>query len=131
MESRRERICSSEVLGMEPQNWDLEGDNYGAYLIPPVLQAQIELLTTACVLLPMKREVLKGLQMLMKANQTKSWFTIYLCMFLLMHSCALLTQAENLRARREPRISDLHPQVSGLTPTITVIHLVNPLGTVL
>jgi hypothetical protein len=111
MESRRERICGTEVLNMEPQNWDFEADNYGAYLIPPVMQAQIELLTTVYVLLPMKREVLKGLQKLMKANQTRSWFTIYLCMFLLMRSCALLSHAENVRARREPRLSDLHPQV--------------------
>lgn len=111
MESRRERICSKEVLGMEPQTWDLEADNFGAYLIPPVLQAQIELLTTAYVLLPMKQEVLKIMQKLMKANHPRSWFSIYLCLFLLMHSCALLSQAESLRAKREPRGSDLHPQV--------------------
>lgn len=123
MESRRERICSTEVLGMQPQNWDVEADNYGAYLIPPVLQAQIELLTTAHVLLPMRREVLKGLQKLMKANLSRSWFSIYLCMFLLMHSCALLTKAENVRAKREPWGSSL-PQVRLLLNNSAVVDFV-------
>lgn len=122
MESRRERICSAEVLNMKPQDWDHDADNFGDYLIPPVLQAQIELLTTACVLLPMKQEVLKGLQKLMKANLTRSWFTIYLCMFLLMHSCALLTRAESLRAKREPRNSELHTQVRCLPEFLHANH---------
>lgn len=121
MESRRERISGTEVLNMEPQNWDFEADNFGAYLIPPVLQAQIELLTTACVLLPMRQELLKGLQKLMKANLTKSWFAIYLCMFILMHSCALLTQAERLRAKREPHSPDHHPQVRSIETLYTIM----------
>ncbi|RQM05074.1 hypothetical protein DH86_00003664, partial [Scytalidium sp. 3C] len=104
MESQRERICGPEVLGMSPQDWDPDADNYGHFLIPPVLQAQIELLTTVYVLLPMKKAVLKELESLVKNNRTQSWFTIYLCMFIIMHSCALLTKAERVRAQREPRM---------------------------
>jgi hypothetical protein len=112
MESKREKICSEETLDMSPQNWDPESDNYNTYLIPPVLQAQIELLTTVAVLLPMKQAVLKGLQALMKANQTKSWFAVYLCLFILLHSCSLLTKAESARAKREPRYVHNEERVS-------------------
>ena len=101
MESRQERICSQETLGQELQLWDKEAGNYGNICIPPVLQAQIEVITTAVVLLPMKKAVLKGLQELIHANEPRSWFTMYLVMFILMHSCALLTKAEHVRARRE------------------------------
>jgi hypothetical protein len=101
MESKQERICSEEVLDMTPQNWDQEADNFMNYLVPPVMQAQIEILTTAMVLLPMKQAVLKGLQHLIEKCQIKSWFTIYLSTFILLHSCALLTRAEAVRAARE------------------------------
>jgi hypothetical protein len=130
MESRRERICSAEALGMAPQNWDRHADNYGSILIPPVLQAQIELLTTAMVLLPMKQAVLKGLQALMRANQTRSWFTIYLSMFVLMHSCSLLTQAERVRATREPQTSQHHSQVT-IRPSLQVAEYMASLLTLL
>lgn len=96
---------------MSPQDWDPDADNYGHFLIPPVLQAQIELLTTVYVLLPMKKAVLKELESLVKNNRTQSWFTIYLCMFIIMHSCALLTKAERVRAQREPRMPNSPSEV--------------------
>jgi hypothetical protein len=101
MESKQERICSEEVLGMTAQTWDPEAGNFGKYLVPPVMQAQIEILTTSLVLLPMKQAVLKDLQHLVEKSQVRSWFTIYLCTFILLHSCALLTHAEAVRAARE------------------------------
>jgi hypothetical protein len=101
MESKQERILGGETLGMTTQESDPDAGNYGKYLVPPVMLAQIEIITTTAVLLPMKRAVLRGLQKLVDANQTKSWFTIYLCMFILLHSCATLTKAENVRALRE------------------------------
>lgn len=105
MESKQERICSFETLGMTPQDWDSEASNYGNICVPPVMQAQIEIITTCHVLLPMKKAVLKGLNALVIANEPQSWFTIYLVMFVLLHSCALLTQAENARAKRESPLS--------------------------
>ncbi|KAJ2995556.1 hypothetical protein NUW58_g1238 [Xylaria curta] len=101
MESKQERISSEEVLGMTPQDWDPDAGNYGKYLVPPVLQAQIEILTTSIILLPMKRQVLKLLQRLIEKNAIKSWLTIYLTLFILLHSCSMLTRAEAVRAARE------------------------------
>ncbi|KEZ43459.1 hypothetical protein SAPIO_CDS4651 [Scedosporium apiospermum] len=99
MESKQERISSAEVLGMTPQDWDPKASNYGKYLVPPVMQAQIELLTTRAVMIPMKDMVLKQLQTLVEKNQVRSWFTVYLAIFILLHSCAMLTRAEAIRSR--------------------------------
>jgi hypothetical protein len=104
MESKQERICSDEVLGMTPQIWDPEAGNFRNYLVPPVMQAQIEILTTALVMLPMKQVILKGLQNLIEKRQVESWLTIYLSTFILLHSCALLTRAEAVRAAREGHV---------------------------
>lgn len=105
MENKQERVSSEEVLGMTPQDWDPDAGNYGKYLVPPVMQAQVEILTTSLILLPMKKEVLKILQRLIEKNLVKSWFTIYLTLFILLHSCSMLTRAEAVRAAREGKIS--------------------------
>ena len=100
MESRSEQISSKETLGMMPQTFDPAAKNFNQVLVPPVMSAQIELIMTAMVLQPLRRTVLTQLQELIKANRKKSWFTIYLCLFLLLHSCSLLTSFEHLRAKR-------------------------------
>ena len=104
MESKQERVSSEEVLGMTPQDWDPDAGNYGKFLVPPVLQAQIEILTTSLILLPMKRRVLTLLQRLMEKKLVRSWLTIYLALFILLHSCSMLTRAEAFRAAREGKI---------------------------
>ena len=86
---------------MEPQLFDPDAGNYGKICVPPEMQAQIEILTTVMVLLPMKQAVLQGLHKLVMSNDPKAWFTIYLVMFILLHSCGLLTKAERARCLRE------------------------------
>lgn len=92
MESRSEVIIGDETLGMEPQLHDINYHNHGKYLIPPVISAQIELITTATVLRPLKQKVLQQLQTMITDKKKTHWFTIYLCIFILLHSCALLTE---------------------------------------
>ncbi|KAH9896318.1 hypothetical protein F4778DRAFT_262846 [Xylariomycetidae sp. FL2044] len=112
MESERERISSEEVLGMTPQDWDPDAGNYGYYLVPPVMRAQIEILTTSMVLLPMKDEVLRRLQGLLEKNSAKSWFSIYLALFILLHNCSMLTRAQAARAARAVRYGKIPARVS-------------------
>jgi hypothetical protein len=85
---------------MKPQSWDKEAANYGQVLVPPVMSAQIELIATSAVLDPMRRTVLKYLRQLMERNRTEAWYIIYLCLFILLHSCALLTDFERRQARK-------------------------------
>jgi hypothetical protein len=100
MESRSERICGAETLGMQPQDFDPECSNFSHVLVPPVMSAQIELITTAAVLQPLSKRVLDSLRQLIEKNRIRSWFTIYLCQFILLHSCSLLTAFENRQARK-------------------------------
>ena len=46
MESQSEHVCGEETLGMQPQLLDEEVDTFGTVSIPPIMSAQIELLTT-------------------------------------------------------------------------------------
>jgi hypothetical protein len=101
MESRSDRICSNETLGMEPGNYGPACPNSGIILVPPVLNAQMEIIVTATILQPMKKEVLQRLKDLIQENQRRSWFTIYLCMFILLHSCALLTAGDEKKAQKQ------------------------------
>ena len=100
MESRSDFICSDETLGMTPQDWDPNCNNYGRVLVPPVISAQIQLVMTVKVMQPLKRSVLRMLQKIIEKNEPRSWFTIYLCIFILLHNCALLTSHENRRAQK-------------------------------
>ncbi|KAK3115808.1 hypothetical protein LTR53_004485 [Teratosphaeriaceae sp. CCFEE 6253] len=100
MGSRQDRIAGEESLGMGIQDWDPEARNFGIIVVPPIVSAQLDLIHASMILLPMKKEVLRLLNDLIINYETKSWFTIYLATFMLMHSCALLTQAEAKRAKR-------------------------------
>lgn len=111
MESRSERICGDENLGQQPQDYDRECHNFGQVLVPPVMSAQIELIATATLLNPAKKAVLGPLRKLMEGRKTQSWFTVYLCLFILLHSCALLTEFEHRQAKKYGR------QVSRLNPS--------------
>ena len=85
---------------MLPQNFDEHCTNFGRVLVPPVMTAQIQLIMTVSILLPLKRLVLRQLQEIVELNKTQYWFTIYLSMFILLHSCALLTSHEHKRAKK-------------------------------
>jgi hypothetical protein len=64
------------------------------------MSAQIELIATATVLNPTRKKGLMALRELIEKKRTASWFTIYLCIFILLHSCALLTEFENRLAKK-------------------------------
>jgi hypothetical protein len=98
--SHSDRICGKETLGIEAQNYDPERNNYRHTPLPPMMSAQIEILLTLIVLRPLRIQVLRTIQKLMDKGRTKHWFAIYLCMFVLLHSCAMLTDFENKQAKK-------------------------------
>jgi len=100
MESRSDRICGEETLGMEPQYYEPQCANTGIILTPPVFSAQLEVIVVAKILQPAKKEVLRRLKDLIEDGR-RSWFSIYLSLFILLHSCALLTAAANKKARKQ------------------------------
>ena len=62
--------------------------------------AQIQLIMTVKILQPLAQRVLRQLQKLIEKKRPSSWFAIYLCLFVLLHSCALFTSAAKDRARK-------------------------------
>lgn len=86
---------------MTPQMEDKACSNFGNILLPPVMTAQIQIVLWTTILYPLKQAVLDRFQNLIQANKPRSWFTIYLCIFLLLHSCALLTDADSKKAKKQ------------------------------
>lgn len=90
-----------ETLGMAPHRCHHENcPNTGRILTPPVFSAQMEIIMTAEILRPAKEQILQLLRDLMQGSQRQSWFTIYLALFILLHSCAMMT-ANNIRRARK------------------------------
>ena len=86
---------------MEAQDYGTDDPNSGIILTPPVLSAQMEVVVTATLLLPARNDVLSCLQKMIQGNERRSWFAIYLAMFVLLQNCALLTQGDNKKARKQ------------------------------
>lgn len=95
---------------MQPQTFDDEAPSYGKVLMPPVMSAQLEMIATSEVLEPLKKEVLQSLWRLIEKGKPESWFAIYLCSFILLHSCAMLTDFEKRQAIKYGLKVDHHSQ---------------------
>ncbi len=76
---------------MTPELKDPSYPLFGKIPIPPVMGSQLELVLTLEVLRPMRELVLSRLQNIMATNKLKSWFSIYLSCFVLLHSSSLAT----------------------------------------
>ena len=62
--------------------------------------AQKELVIYVEFLRPLSKIVLAELQELIYANERKYWFTIYLVLFILLHSCSMITRRDEEYARQ-------------------------------
>ncbi|KAG8157855.1 hypothetical protein KVR01_012127 [Diaporthe batatas] len=62
--------------------------------LPPYIDFQFSAIIMERILGPLSRDVLKGLENLVLKNQAKKWFTIFLVVFILMHSYELILQHE-------------------------------------
>jgi len=101
MESRSDRICGEETLGMTPKDYGGNCPNNGIILTPPVFSAQLEVIVVSTILQPAKKLVLKQLFKLMTKKPKQSWLCIYLCLFILLHNSALATASAHRRAKKQ------------------------------
>ncbi len=93
------RIRGKETLGIRPDILDETSPLHGEIPIPPVMGAQIELILIQCIQIPLRKMVLDKLQNLIQANKPSTWFTRYLCLFILLHNCALITKNDARHAK--------------------------------
>jgi hypothetical protein len=77
---------------MPPDILDETSPLHGEIPVPPVLGAQIELILIQGIQIPLRKAVLDKLQKLILANRMNTWFTMYLCTFILLHNCSMITK---------------------------------------
>jgi hypothetical protein len=73
---------------------------HGKIPIPPVMGAQIDLIVISRILAPLRANILEKLQKIILENKPRNWFCIYLCIFVLLHNCALMTQQDTAYAKK-------------------------------
>ena len=85
--------------------------------------AQKELVIYVEFLRPLSKIVLAELQELIYANERKYWFTIYLTLFILLHSCSMITRRDeeyaqqiNLKVRAHVQTLELCVKLTRIAP---------------
>ncbi|OJD30106.1 uncharacterized protein BKCO1_6600048 [Diplodia corticola] len=92
MTSLPEWIGSDEKVGTRVE--DRSSPYYGTVPVAPVICAQLEVITYSQLQRPLRKRVLDGLAQMMRVNDRRNWFTIYLTLFILLHSCSMTTKRD-------------------------------------
>ncbi|KAK4466359.1 hypothetical protein QBC42DRAFT_166788 [Cladorrhinum samala] len=99
LSSNPSHICSEEKLDCAPVDCP-HSPHYKAVPMPLIMTAQFECINYTTFLRPWSKAVLKQLNDLVLAKKREYWFTIYLSMFVLLHSCAMMTRRDEESARQ-------------------------------
>lgn len=91
MTTRSLRITGPETLSMPSDLMDKSSGMRGKIPIPPVMGAQMQLILNHKLQAPLRTKILTRLQKLTLEQKPDHWFCIYLCTFILLHNCSLLT----------------------------------------
>ncbi|KAL9607869.1 MAG: hypothetical protein Q9167_007258 [Letrouitia subvulpina] len=97
--SRTEWICGDDTLNMRPVT-DPSSPYYNRIPLPSVMSAQISIISQAFMLRPFKLAVLETLHRLTSRQKKRHWFAIYLAIFILLHSCSMMTKRNEEYARQ-------------------------------
>ncbi|KAL1840399.1 hypothetical protein VTJ49DRAFT_525 [Mycothermus thermophilus] len=95
-----EHIAGEDTLDMKPETEDESFPLFGKVPLPPVMIQQLDMVLTLGVLDPLRKKVLEDFQKLAQTANPTNWMTVYLVTFMLLHSCALITD-ENYRNARK------------------------------
>lgn len=97
--SNPDHIISQDKLGGEFVD-DPESVFHGRVPMPVIMIAQMECIFYTTILRPMHKKVLEQLNQLVLKNKRQYWLTIYLAMFMLLHSCAMISRRDSEVARQ-------------------------------
>lgn len=95
-----EFIVSEDTIDMAPETKDSSYPLFGKIPLPPVMIHQLDMIITLGLLQPLRKKVLEDFHKIIVANKPKSWMTIYLITFMLLHRSATLS-AENYQNARK------------------------------
>ncbi|OBT69780.1 hypothetical protein VE03_00727 [Pseudogymnoascus sp. 23342-1-I1] len=131
LNTKSTNIVGPETLGMPPDIFDSTHPTPGRIPIPPVMGNQIELILSRDIQDPLRTDILEALQRLIYSNKPGCWFTIYLCTFILLHNCSMITKHDSAYARkhglqvrfaRPAMVAEYH---AGATALLAHFHLCN------
>ncbi|KAL1842571.1 hypothetical protein VTJ49DRAFT_4854 [Mycothermus thermophilus] len=97
--SHPDRLVGDEYLGMRQVD-DPQSPFKDQVTSPPVLGAQLECIMYTCFLRPLRNQVLDRLVALIQEHHHRVWYTVYLVMFILLHSCSMITNRDHVYATR-------------------------------
>ncbi|KAK3682997.1 hypothetical protein B0T22DRAFT_385649 [Podospora appendiculata] len=86
-------VCGEEKLGGRPVS-DPGSIHDGRFPMPLIMTAQFECINYTTFLRPWAKAVLKQLNELVLAKKREYWLSIYYSMFILLHSCAMMTKRD-------------------------------------
>ncbi|KAL2271981.1 hypothetical protein VTJ83DRAFT_1352 [Remersonia thermophila] len=99
-------LGGDETLGMEPVSVDDGSPMAGKIPLPAVTMQQIDAALMEEVLPQLRKGVMDGFRELM--CNPKSWMTVYLISFMLLHSCSMLTRKhDEARKHQSPACTAL------------------------
>ncbi|AEO71828.1 uncharacterized protein THITE_2031104, partial [Thermothielavioides terrestris NRRL 8126] len=97
--SNPEHILGDDKLGGDPVD-DPSSVFYGRVPMPVIMIAQMECILYSRVLRPVHKKLLDQLNFLVKENKRQYWLTLYLTLFILLHSCAMVSRRDWETARQ-------------------------------
>lgn len=89
--SNIEYLCGDDRLDGVPVS-DPSSPWEGMVPMPPIMIGQFEAIIYSTILRPLNKTVLDQLQAFFLAPKRKHWYTVYLALFVLLHSCSMLTR---------------------------------------
>lgn len=100
MTTKSIRLCGDDTLDMPHNLLDESHPMHGQIPITPVMGAQIDVLVTHGIMIPLRNRILEQLSTLILANKARNWFCIYLCIFVLLHDGSLKMARNAIYARK-------------------------------
>ncbi|KAI5918987.1 hypothetical protein F4810DRAFT_703882 [Camillea tinctor] len=97
--SNPHRIYGDDTLGGQMVD-DPDSIFHNVVPMPVIMISQMECIMYTTNLRPMSKKVLHDLNVIVRQNKRKYWLTIYLTMFILLHSCSLVTKRDWENARQ-------------------------------
>lgn len=97
--SNSHHIAGQEKLGGQLVD-DPNSPWHGRVPMPAIIIAQKECIIYTKVLRPVSKKILNDLQFLIMSNKKTYWLTIYLALFTLLHSCAMVAKRDEETARQ-------------------------------
>lgn len=95
-----EGIVGVETLGLRSEVTDPSSPWDRCFPIPPVMCAQLECILFTKFLRPWSLEVRSLLDKVIRKGSRTDWLSVYLALFVLLHSCGLLIQRDYKYARQ-------------------------------